>query len=183
MSETTPSEVRTYTIDPAHSTVRFSIRHLMISKVHGSFGKISGTVTVDPSNVEGAQLDATIDVTSINTDNEGRDNHLKSPDFFDVEQFPTMTYKSTKGTKTGDLEGVVYGDLTLHGVTKEVPLTVEVSDEVPSPWGGFKVGVSATAKIDRRDFGLNFNHALASGGVMVGNDVAITIEVELDRPA
>ena len=182
MTETLTS-AKTYAIDTAHSHVRFWVRHLMISKVHGEFGGVSGTVEAVPGQPTSGQLQVTVDVTSISTGNEGRDGHLKSADFFDVEQFPTMTYRSTKVTELGEGEYEIQGDLTLHGVTKPVTLKAEISEEIASPFGGTKVGVSATGKIDRETFGLTWNQALETGGVAVGKDVNIQIDVELDRAA
>ncbi|RYG26065.1 polyisoprenoid-binding protein [bacterium] len=182
MTETLNS-TKTYVVDTAHSHVRFWVRHLMISKVHGEFGSVSGAVDAVPGQPTTGLLDVTVDVTSINTGNEGRDGHLKSPDFFDVEKFPTMTYRSTKVTELGDGEYEVQGDLTIRGVTKPVALRAEISEEIASPFGGTKVGVSATGKIDREAFGLTWNQALETGGVAVGKEVNIQIDVELDRAA
>lgn len=183
MSDTLVSTEKTYTIDPAHSHVRFWVRHLMISKVHGEFTGVAGTVTAVPGDPTTGRLEVTVPVASLTTNNEGRDGHLKSPDFFDVEQYPTLTYRSTKVTALGDGEYEIAGDLTLHGVTAPVTLKAEISEEIVSPFGGTKVGVSATGKIDRETFGLTWNQALETGGVAVGKDVNLQIDVELDRPA
>ncbi len=155
----------------------------MISKVHGEFGQFSGTVVGEPGDATSGQLEVTIQAASLTTGNEGRDNHLKSADFFDVETYPTLSYKSSKVTALGDGEFEIAGDLTMHGVTKPVTLKAEISDEVASPFGGTKIGVSATGKIDREAFGLTWNQALEAGGVAVGKDVTLQIDVELDRPA
>ena len=182
MTETLNSS-KTYIVDTAHSHVRFWVRHLMISKVHGEFGSVSGTVVAIPGQPTSGQLEVTVDVTSVNTGNEGRDGHLKSADFFDVENFPTMTYRSTQVTDLGSGEYEIQGDLTIRGVTKPVTLKAEISEEIVSPFGGTKVGVSATGKIDREAFGLVWNMALETGGVAVGKEVNIQIDVELDRAA
>lgn len=173
----------TYTIDPAHSTVRFWVRHMMISKVHGELTDVTGTVSGSPDAPELAKIDVLIKAASLTTGNEQRDGHLKSGDFLNVEEFPDVTYKSTSVKKLSDEEYEVLGDLTLHGVTKEVPLKVELSPEVPSPFGGYKVGVSATGKVDRDEFGITWNAALETGGVMVGKEIHLQIDLELDRPA
>jgi len=166
-------------IDPAHSSVQFSIRHMMISNVHGQFTKVSGTVRGDESNPTHAQVEATIDTTSIDTHEPKRDDHLRSPDFLDVEKFPTMTFKSKKIEKGDDGRYKVTGDLTLHGVTREVVLDVDGPTAAQKDGrGNVHAGASATAKLDRRDFGIVWNKALDAGGVTVGNEVAITIDVE-----
>ncbi|HLY39401.1 MAG TPA: YceI family protein [Candidatus Binatia bacterium] len=169
----------TWEIDPAHSSVQFSVRHMMVSNVRGEFRKVSGTVQGDETDPAKAKVEATIDTTSIDTRNEKRDTHLKSPDFLDTEKFPTMTFKSKKIEKTGDHRYRVTGDLTLHGVTREVALDVEgPSAAVKDPMGNLHVGATATAKINRQDFGITWSKALDGGGVMVGDDVDITIDVE-----
>ena len=171
----------TYAIDPAHSAVHFSVRHMMLSNVRGEFTKLSGTVTFDPENAAAANVEATIDATSISTRDDQRDGHLKSADFLDVEKFPTITFKS-KQIKLGSGEAKVTGDLTIHGVTREITLDVEgPTSEVKDPWGKQRVGASATAKLSRKDFGLVWNAALETGGVMVGDEVKITIDVEAVR--
>jgi len=166
-------------IDPAHSSVQFSVRHMMVSNVRGEFRKVSGTVRGDETDPTKAQVEATIDTTSIDTRNEKRDSHLKSADFLDTEKFPTMTFKSKKIEKTGDHRYRVTGDLTLHGVTREVALDVEgPSAVVKDPMGNVHVGATATAKLNRQDFGITWSKALDGGGVMVGDDVDVTIDVE-----
>ncbi|CAN5560810.1 YceI family protein [soil metagenome] len=173
----------TYIIDTAHSSVRFWVRHLMISKVHGDFGGLTGSVEGSATDPENAKLHVEIDVATVNTGNEGRDGHLKGADFFDVEKFPTMTYDSSKITKTGDGTYDVEGTLTMHGVSKPVLLKAEVSPEVASPFGGFKVGISATGVVNREEFGMTWNQALETGGIMVDKNIHLQIDVELDRPA
>jgi polyisoprenoid-binding protein YceI len=171
----------TYNIDPVHSSVHFSVRHLMVSNVRGEFSKLSGTIQADPTNPTASSVEATIDIDSINTRDAGRDTHLKSADFFDMEKFPTMTFRSTKVVlKEGGAE--VTGDLTIHGVTKPVTLEVEGStEEIKDPWGNQRIGLSATAKLSRKEFGLTWNAALETGGVMVGDEVKVTIDLQAVR--
>jgi polyisoprenoid-binding protein YceI len=169
----------TWEIDPAHSSVQFSVRHMMVSNVRGEFRKVSGTVQGDETDPTKAKVEATIDTTSIDTRNEKRDSHLKSADFLDTEKFPTMTFKSKKIEKTGDHHYRVTGDLTLHGVTREVTLDVEgPSAVVKDPMGNVRVGATATAKLNRQDFGISWSKSLDGGGVMVGDDIDVTIDVE-----
>ncbi len=171
----------TYEIDPTHSSVHFSVRHMMVSNVRGEFTKVSGAIKFDPENPANSSLDATIDAASINTRDAQRDTHLKSADFLDVEKFPTLTFHSKKIAPQRD-GGKVTGDLTIHGVTREIMLDVEgPTAEVKDPWGKQRMGASATTKISRKDFGLVWNAALETGGVMVGDEVKITIDVEFVR--
>ena len=166
-------------IDPAHTGVQFSIRHLMISNVRGQFTKVAGTVRGDEKDPTHAQVEATIDTASIDTREPKRDDHLRSAEFLDVAKFPTMTFKSKKIEKAGDGRYKVTGDLTLHGVTREVVLDVEgPTPPMTDPRGNVRAGAQATAKIDRRDFGIVWNKALEGGGLTVGNEVTITIDVE-----
>lgn len=168
-----------WNIDGSHSTAEFSVRHLMITNVKGRFGTLSGTVDYDPEKPEASTIDVSIDATSVDTRDEKRDAHLRSPDFFDVEKFPTLTFKSTSVKKTDDGFAAT-GDLTIHGVTKSVTLEVEgPSEPNKDPWGNTRIGASAHAKINRKDFGLNWNAALEAGGVLVGEQVKISIEVSL----
>jgi len=176
------SEPITYTIDPAHSNAGFKVRHLMVSNVRGEFPGLKGTVVYDASNPANSRVEATIDVNSLTTRDEQRDAHLKSPDFFDAATFPTITFVSRKVTKAAPGEWKVTGDLTIHGVTKEITLEVEgPTPEVRDPWGNTKTGINATTKINRKDFGLTWNVALETGGVLVGEDIHISIEAELAR--
>jgi polyisoprenoid-binding protein YceI len=168
----------TWKIDPAHSNVEFTVRHMMISNVKGQFQKTSGTITTNGSDPASAKIDATIDATSIDTRVEKRDAHLKSPEFLDVDKYPTITFKSTKVEAVGPNKWKVTGDLTLHGVTKPVVLDVDGSGPPIQVMGNTRAGASATTKINRSDFGLTWNKALESGGVMVGDEVAISIDVE-----
>ena len=174
----------TYEIDPIHSNIHFSIRHLMISNVRGAFTGVKGTVVYDPDDPGGSNIRAEIDVNSIDTRDENRDKHLKTADFFDVEKYPTMTFASTKVERTGENEYKVTGDLTLHGVTKPVALNVEeVSPETKDPWGNYRMGASAKGKVNRKDFGLAFNAPLETGGVMLGDDVKLEFDLEVVRAA
>lgn len=173
-----------YDIDPAHSSAHFSVRHMMISNVKGEFTKVSGTVTYDPDNPGASKVEATIDVASLHTRDEQRDGHLKSPDFFDAAQYAEIKFASKSVEAHGPDEYLVKGDMTIHGVTKEVTLRVEgPTPEVKDPWGNTKVGATATAKINRKDFGLVWNAPMETGGVLVGEEVKIDLEVELTRRA
>ncbi len=172
----------TYTIDPAHSVADFKVRHLMVSNVRGEFSGVSGTVEYDEANPGNSKLEAVIDATTIQTRDAQRDAHLKSADFLDVEKYPTIKFVSKKVVKTGDEEHKVTGDLTIHGVTKEVTLEVEgPGSEVKDPWGNVKLGASAKTKINRKDFGLVWNVALETGGVVVGEEVQIHLDLELTK--
>jgi len=169
----------TWNIDPDHSSVGFKVRHLMISNVKGVFGKVAGVVNVDDKDITKSTVTATIDTTSLDTGVAKRDAHLKSPDFIDVAKYPTMTFVSTKVVANGKKLNVL-GDLTLHGVTRPVVLEVEgPSAEVKDPMGNLRRGASATAKINRKDYGVSWNKVLEAGGVAVGDEVTINIEVEL----
>lgn len=179
---TTPASTITWKIDPAHSQAEFKVKHMMISNVKGSFSGLSGTLIEDPSDPTRSQIDASIDASTVSTGDEQRDTHLKSADFFDQAQHPTMTFKSTKVEKKGDGEYKVTGDLTVHGVTKPVTFAVEgPSAPGKDPWGNTRIGLSATTKINRKDFGLTWNAALETGGILVGEDVQITLDVEFIR--
>jgi polyisoprenoid-binding protein YceI len=170
----------TYTIDPAHSTLGFKVRHLMVAWVKGEFSGVAGSVVYDPENPANSKVEATIDVNTLHTRDEQRDAHLKSPDFLDVAKYPTITFVSTKVQKVAEGEWKVTGNLTIHGVIKQVVLDVEgPASEVKDPWGNVKSGVSATTKINRTDFGLVWNAALETGGVLVGEEVQISLELEL----
>ena len=169
----------TWHIDPMHTSVEFTVRHMMISNVKGTFEKTSGTVTVEGGDPTTAKIDAVIDASSINTRVEKRDADLKSPDFLDVAKYPSITFISTKVEAAGDGKWKVTGDLTLHGVTKPVVLDVEgTGAPIKDPFGNTRAGASATTKINRKDFGVAYNKALEAGGVMVGDEVLITIDVE-----
>ena len=172
----------TYTIDPSHSVADFKVRHLMVSNVRGEFSGVTGTVQFDAENPANSKVEAKIPVSSIQTREADRDTHLKSADFFDAAKFPEITFVSTKVVKTGDEEYKVTGDLTIHGVTKEVTLEVEgPAPEAKDPWGNVKSGASAKTKVNRKDFGLVWNVALETGGVLVGEDVQIHLDLELTK--
>ena len=169
----------TWEADPAHSSISFGIRHMMISTVHGQFKTFTAKATGDPAKPAAATIEATIDPASIDTANEKRDAHLKSPDFLDVAKFPTMTFKSTKIEAAGPGKAKVTGDLTMHGVTKPVVLTVEgPSAVIKDPMGNEKAGATATTRISRKDFGIAWQKTLDGGGLMVGDDIDVTIEIE-----
>jgi polyisoprenoid-binding protein YceI len=171
-----------YDIDPAHTSAQFAIRHLMVSTVRGDFRKVTGTVTLDEKDVTKSTVEATIDVASINTGIEKRDEHLRSPDFFDAASHPTMTFKSKKIEKVGEGKLKITGDLTLHGTTKEVVLDFEGNlTPVKDPMGKTRIGGMATTKINRKDFGLAWHKTLETGGVVVGDEVTITIDTELTQ--
>ena len=167
----------TYELDPDHSSVEFKIRHL-VGKVRGRFEKFSGTFDYDAKAPSAASASAAIDAASINTNVEARDKHLRSVDFFDVEKCPELSFKSTKAELSGGGKGKLSGDLTIHCVTKPVVLDIEVSSEGKDPWGNIRIAVTATAKLDRKDFGLTWNKALEVGSLLVGDDVEVTLELE-----
>ena len=170
----------TWNIDPDHSSIGFKVRHLMVSNVRGVFGKVQGVVHADDKDITRSKVTATIDATSIDTGVAKRDAHLKSPDFLDVAKYPTMTFVSTKIVRDGADKLKITGDLTLHGVTRPIVLSVEgPTGEVRDPQGKIRRGASATTKINRKDFGLTWNKAMETGGMVVGDDVDVTIEVEL----
>ncbi|MDQ2901440.1 MAG: YceI family protein [Acidobacteriota bacterium] len=171
-----------YKIDPAHSSAQFVVRHMMITNVRGGFGSVQGTVVYDSDNPGETSIDAVIDAASIKTMDEQRDAHLKSADFLDTEKYPTITFKSKKIAKSGDDEWNVTGDLSVHGVTREVVLKVDgPTAEGKDPFGNTRMGASATTKIKRSDFGLTWNAALETGGILVGDDLKIELEISLIR--
>jgi len=172
----------TYTLDPVHTTVGFKVKHLMIANVKGAFEKFKGTVSIDESDVAKSKVTVSIEMSSINTNNAKRDEHLRSGDFFDVAKFPVMTFESTKVERSGADTLKVTGNLTIKGVTKQVILTVDgPSAEIKSPQGVVKRGASAVAKINRQDFGVSWNKKLDAGAVVVGDEVQISIDAELDK--
>lgn len=172
----------TYDIDTSHTRVGFGITHMMVSTVRGEFGAVSGKVEYDPANVAATKVTAEIGATSVDTRDAKRDDHLRSPDFFDVAKFPTIKFVS-KAVKNAGANGFdLVGDLTMHGVTKEVTLHVDpFSKEYKDPWGNLKVGTHATGTINRKDFGIVYNSALDGGGYILGDDVKIELDVELGR--
>ncbi len=179
----TPAAATVWDFDPAHTGVHFSVKHLMVSTVRGEFAKVAGTVILDPQDPSRSSITATIDAASIQTRDAQRDAHLRSPDFLDVERFPTLEFKSTKLVRTPDGYQVT-GDLTIHGVTRSVVLEVETNDlELTDPWGNLRRGAAATTRINRKDFGLGWNMALEAGGFVVGDEVKIQIDLEVIHPA
>jgi polyisoprenoid-binding protein YceI len=174
----------TYEIDPAHSSAQFSVRHMMITNVRGGFSSVKGTVVYDPDDPSATSIEAVIDASTINTLDNQRDTHLKSGDFLDVEKYPAITFKSKKVGPSDAGETTVTGDLTIHGVTKEVVIKVEgPTAEGKDPWGNTRIGASASTKIKRSDFGLTWNAALETGGIMVGDDLKIDLEVQMIKAA
>jgi polyisoprenoid-binding protein YceI len=175
----TDTATTAWKIDPAHSAAEFKVKHMMISNVKGSFSGISGTLTEHTVDSSLSNVEAVVDINTLTTGDAQRDGHLKSPDFFDAEKYPTMIFKSTAVVKKGEGEYSVTGDLTIHGVTKTTTFAVEgPSAPGKDPWGNTRIGLSATTKINRKDFGLSWNSALETGGVLVGEDVTITLEVQ-----
>jgi polyisoprenoid-binding protein YceI len=168
-----------WTVDPAHTVAEFKVKHMMISYVKGRFSGVSGELVYDEAEVTNSRVIATLDAASINTGDPQRDGHLKGADFLDVENFPTLTFGSSRITRRGDSAFDVEGELTIHGVTRKVTFTVE-GPTAPGkdPWGKTRIGIFATAKINRRDFGLVWNTALETGGILVGDEVAISLDVQ-----
>ena len=168
----------TYMIDSAHSSVGFQIKHLAIAKVNGSFTDFGGSFEFALGKADTWSVEAEIQMASVNTGNEKRDAHLRNEDFFDVEKYPTMTFKSTGVKMSSDSEGKLMGDLTMHGVTKPVELDLEYNGAVTDPWGNEKVGFSAYGTIDRKDWGLTYNSVMDSGGLVLGEKVKVSLEIE-----
>jgi polyisoprenoid-binding protein YceI len=179
-SAATASTVTAWEIDPAHSHAQFKVRHMMISNVKGEFTKLTGSVKWDNADITRSSVEVTADAASINTRDPQRDGHLRSADFFDVEHYPAITLRSTNITRSSDGTLELTGDLTIHGVTKPANFLVDgPTPETKDPWGNIRVGVEATATIDRKDFGLTWNSGLETGGVLVGDKVTITVDAEL----
>ena len=173
------SQAVTWQIDPDHSSFQFKVRHLTVSNVKGDFTKVKGAVTIDDKDISNLNVELTIDAASVNTGHAKRDEHLRGSDFFDVAKYPTITFVSKKVIKDGPDRLKVTGDLTLHGVTREATVNVEgPTQEVKDPGGNFRRGATGTARINRKDFGLTWNRALETGGVVVGEDVDIFVEIE-----
>jgi polyisoprenoid-binding protein YceI len=169
----------TWNIDPAHSVAEFKVKHMMISNVKGQFAKVTGALTLDDSVLANSKVQAVIEAASIETRDAQRDAHLKSPDFLDAEKFPTLSFKSTRVSLVRDGELAIEGDLTIRGVTRKVVFTVEgPTPPAKDPWGNTRVAVSATTKINRKGFGLTWNTALETGGILVGDEVTITLDVQ-----
>jgi polyisoprenoid-binding protein YceI len=173
------TSVTTWNIDPVHSVAEFKVKHMMISNVKGQFTGVSGKLSLDEADITKSKVEATIDAASINTRDEQRNTHLKSADFFDVEKFPTLGFTSARIVRDGDGELSVEGELTIHGVTRNVNFAVE-GPTAPGkdPWGNTRIGISATTKINRKDYGLTWNAALETGGILVGEEVTITLDVQ-----
>ncbi len=172
-----------WSFDLVHSSVNFTVRHMVVSKVRGRFTKWDGALVMDEQQPAAGRVDVVIDAASIDTGVEQRDGHLKSPDFFDVARFPTIAFKSTKVEPAGAGALKVAGELTMHGVTRPVVLDVEYAGSAKDPWGGVRAGFSARASLDRKDFGLTYNQLLETGGVLVGETVEISIEAEMVKQA
>ena len=170
-----------YTIDPVHTSIAFKVKHMMVSDVKGQFERFTGTIVLDPKNIEASSVDVTIEAPSVSTNNEKRDGHLKSPDFFDVEKYPTITFKSKKVMKKGE-QWVAVGDFTMRGVTKEIELPFTVTGPVTAGTASI-IGVSAATEINRQDFGVSWNKSLDAGGVVVSDKVRIELEVEAKKQA
>jgi polyisoprenoid-binding protein YceI len=178
----TLAHATTWELDPSHTSIEFSVRHMMATTVKGQFEKVKGTLELDDKDITKSTVEVTIDVASVNTHEQKRDGHLKSPDFFDVAKFPTATFKSTKVQKAGKNKLKVTGDLTLHGITKPVVLEVEgPSQPYATPFGTTVRGIHATGKIDRKDFEISWNKALDSGGLLVGNEVSLDLNAEVSE--
>ena len=180
MATTTTAPVTvTWKLDPAHSSAEFKVKHMMISNVKGTFSGLSGTLTEDTADPARSRIEASVDISTINTGDAQRDAHLKSAEFFHHEQHPTMTFQSTKVEKKGEGEYAVTGDLTIHGASKQVTFAVEgPTAPAKDPWGNTRIGLSASTRINRKDFGLGWNAALETGGFLVGEEVQITLEAE-----
>jgi len=171
----------TWTVDNVHSTVKFAVSHLVISEVEGNFKLYSGLVQSTTSDFSNATVEFEVDVNSINTENEMRDKHLKSDDFFNAEKFPKMTFKSTSWKKVGEQNYILEGDLTIRDVTKRVAFNATYGGTIKDPWGNTKAGFKATSTINRFDYGLKWNTLTEAGGATVGKDVSITINLELTQ--
>ncbi len=170
-----------WNVDLAHSQIQATVRHMMISTVRGRFEKFTVDAQINEEHPEKSQFLVKIDTASVNTQNEQRDGHLKSPDFMDAEKYPFMTFKSTRIEKLDESNGKLYGDLTIKDVTKPVVLNVEYAGQAKSPWGTINAGFTATGKVNRKDWNLNWNAALETGGVLVSDEVKIEIDIEFTK--
>jgi len=182
--QATQTGITTWQIDPNHSLVEFSAKHMMITTVKGRFSKVSGTIVVDEQNPDGSQVETEIEAASIDTRAEQRDQHLRSADFLDVEKHPNISFRSRRVLGTSKNPGdefKVIGDLTIRGTTREVTLDAVYEGSGKDPWGGERVSFSATTKLDRRNFGLTWNQALETGGLLVGNEIKISLEIQAVR--
>lgn len=172
-------ETKIWKLDTTHTNIGFSIKHMMFTNVKGKFDKYDGSLSMKDSDFENALIEFSAEIASINTNNEGRDAHLRSADFFDVEQFPALTFKSTSISKKGAHDYEVVGELTMHGVTKTVNLNAEFSGLMKDPFGNIKIGLNITGKVNRKDWGLNWNAGMETGGVLVSENVIFDIETQL----
>ena len=172
----------TWAIDPTHTTIGFSVRHAMIAKVRGTFGEFAGSFTIDGSNLAASSAEVTIQASSIDTKNADRDAHLVSPDFLDVATYPTLSFTSTSVSASGN-DVVVTGDLTIHGITRSVDVAYEFIGLSQDPWGNQRIGFEGTAKISRKEFDLTWNAALETGGVLVGDEITLLLDVEAVKQA
>lgn len=172
-----------WVLDPAHSLIEFSVKHMMIANVKGRFSGVEGVIYADLPDLTTAEIEVTVDAASINTAEPQRDQHLRSADFFDVEQYPRLTFKSKKIERAGGGEYKLTGDLTIHGVTKEVVFDATFEGQGKDPWGNERAGFSAETKIDRKDFGLQWNAVLETGGILVGDQVKISVQIEAIKQA
>ena len=172
-----------WSIDPTHSEIGFKVKHMMFTNVSGKFGTYDASITTEGNDFENAAIEFSGDIASIDTANADRDGHLRSGDFFDAENHPKLTFKGSSFKKLGEGEYELAGDLTIKGVSKEVKLPVEFSGIMTDPWGNTKVGLSIEGKINRKDWGLNWNSALETGGVLVGEEVKLNIEIQLAKQA
>ncbi len=177
------AELPVWGIDLVHSNIGFTVRHMVVSKVRGKFTRWNGTIRMDENDLARTEVDIAIEPASVDTGVEQRDNHLRSPDFFDVATHPAMTFRSTRVEKARDGSLRLNGNLTLHGVTRPVTLDVEYAGTQKDPWGGFRAGFSARTSLDRKDFGLSYNQILETGGVLVGEKVDVDIEIEAVKQA
>ena len=173
----------TWQLDKAHSSINFSVRHMMISTVRGRFEEFDGTFDINEAAPAQSKIEVKIWAASINTKEPQRDGHLRSPDFFDAEKYPTITFKSTRVEKSDDRRARLIGDLTIKDVTKQVALDVEYAGQTKSPWGTINAGFTASTNINRKDWGLTWNQVLETGGVLVGDEITINIELELVKQA
>lgn len=170
-----------WTVDKSHSKVGFSVSHLVIAEVEGKFNNFDGNISTNGENFEDAKIDFTVDVNSIDTDNEGRDKHLKSDDFFNAEKFPKITFKGKSMTKVGDKKYKLIGDFTMRDVTKEIALDVKFNGTTKDPWGNIKAGFKITGEVNRFDYGLKWNKTVETGGLVVGDIVTLSINLELAK--
>jgi len=177
-----PTTVSTWTIDPVHSVAEFKVRHMMVSNIKGQFTSLRGVLTLDAEDVTRSYIEGEIDAASVTTRDTQRDAHLKSADFFDTERFPTLSFMSTRVARAANGSLDVTGDLTIHGITRRVVFSVDgPTAQHKDPWGNVKIGASATTHINRKDFGLVWNAALETGGLLVGDEVTITLEIEFTK--